>query len=846
MPERPVILLPEPVKASRDSKSPFNIRLNKPSFERQYNRLQPKFSILKDAFNKKSISIQDSPIGVNPEFAVVFEVMGTVDSFYTAVKNVEGLEWIFDKDFLNVEPDEDFYVIEQGERVEKDITGKVYCVMSNQEAMNQLLSCWKRYNDGESDVFARGYTGLRDIFTNIKNVRAWNEKDRIEETNIIDYWKEELEIVGSRAVPFEIELFYRNEEQKRNNASNYIRSEIELLNGKVLQECIISSITYHALLVELPPNVIQLLVEKYEQIKLVHIDDIMYFRPVCQSIFESASDAEEYVESIDEMGEHVIDSEPIVALFDGMPIQNHPLLKNRIIVDDPDDLEVGYESKNRHHGTAMASLILNGDLNKPDFVQQRIYVRPILKPKEVGPSNYQEIVPENWLIVDKIHTAVVSLYERDGDTEPKAPSIKVINLSLGDPARQLATVMSPLARLLDYLAYKYSVLFIVSAGNHDEVINFIDVSYSELKEMNEEEREKYFYSLIVENQRNFKVYSPAENLNGLTIGALYDDYCEMPENDRMICAVTKGYPSPISAFGKGYRSIITPDLFYRGGRKYIYKNAYGRNAWLLSNREPGCKVASPFETGQYGQAYTFGTSDATALISHEALRCYEVLNDIYISETGTMIGREFIPILLKGMLTHGASWDGIADRFSSIVGGSEKKLARWLGNGVPDIKRVEECTKNRVTLIGTGRLKREEGHIYTLPLPVDISSKIIKRKLTVTLAYFSPVEVTRQGYRGIQMWFDVLNREQLTPDRENSEWQAVRKGTLQHEIFEGERPIVWGDDKEIQIKVNCKEDAGKCSESIPYCIFVTFEVAEGTDVDVYSKVVEKVKPMMHA
>ena len=50
--ERPIILFPEPVIASRDTKGPVNIRINKSTFGRQYNRLQPAFSVLKDAFEK--------------------------------------------------------------------------------------------------------------------------------------------------------------------------------------------------------------------------------------------------------------------------------------------------------------------------------------------------------------------------------------------------------------------------------------------------------------------------------------------------------------------------------------------------------------------------------------------------------------------------------------------------------------------------------------------------------------------------------------------------------------------------------------------------------------------------
>ena len=119
------------------------------------------------------------------------------------------------------------------------------------------------------------------------------------------------------------------------------------------------------------------------------------------------------------------------------------------------------------------------------------------------------------------------------------------------PVRQLATLMSPLARLIDYMAYKYSVLFIVSAGNHPETIDMLECTFDELKGKEIYERSKEYFKCISANQRNIKVLSPAENINGLTIGALYDDYCDIDENNRAIFAVQKGLPSPISSYGKG-------------------------------------------------------------------------------------------------------------------------------------------------------------------------------------------------------------------------------------------------------------------------------------------------------
>ena len=197
------------------------------------------------------------------------------------------------------------------------------------------------------------------------------------------------------------------------------------------------------------------------------------------------------------------------------------------------------------------------------------------------------------------------------------------------------------------------------------------------------------------------------------------------------------------------------------------------------------------------------------------------------------------------MLSHSASWESIANKLSISMETPIKKLSKWLGNGIPNIERVIECTKERITLIGLGALNKDEGDIFRLPLPIDFSSRLMKRKLTVTLAYLSPIAFDKQSYRGAQLWFNIDDGgKALVPDRQNSDWQAVRKGTLQHEIFVGENPIVWNND-DLIVKVNCKEEAIKIRTAIPYCLFVSFEVAEGFDVDLYSDVSTKIHQRVH-
>ena len=106
---------------------------------------------------------------------------------------------------------------------------------------------------------------------NIKNIRTWNVEDRLAETHIVDYWRESLELDGDRMVPFEIELFYRHAEEKRQKAENLVKIEIEKLGGQVLNRSHIASISYHALLVQLPRNKIETLITQYEDIALMHV-----------------------------------------------------------------------------------------------------------------------------------------------------------------------------------------------------------------------------------------------------------------------------------------------------------------------------------------------------------------------------------------------------------------------------------------------------------------------------------------------------------------------------------------------------------------------------------------------
>jgi hypothetical protein len=129
-------------------------------------------------------------------------------------------------------------------------------------------------------------------------------------------------------------------------------------------------------------------------------------------------------------------------------------------------------------------------------------------------------------------------------------------------------------------------------------------------------------------------------------------------------------------------------------------------------------------------------------------------------------------------------------------------------------------------------------------LPFDFNKEKITRRLTVTLVNFTPIIPTRQVYRSAQLWFTFENnKKHFLDNRIDTDWQAAVRGSVQHEIFENEKIVAWGEDDVIQLKVNCRATTeNHPSGDVPYALMVSFEIKSDIDVDVYSKIVEKVRP----
>ena len=853
MQDKPILLFADKDMSERTKRMVGIVRLNFPDKTKQINRLSPKFSTLQSAWERGNLVVQNSPNAIEPEYSLIFEIAGDVASFYTAVNCLNnGTQKKFTPDGFaeivldlsdSMDVDNDFYCIDNktGERLKEktSMRSKLYCVSTNGKALQELLSLWKSYSTNPDFEFPKGKTGFRTVFNQLYDIRQWGIKERLEESGILEDWIGMMPDNGWEKVLCEVELFYTQNHSKRQLREDIVSRLVSDENGRVINSCIIAEINYHGLLIELPRKCVEKIVAK-EEVKLVNSEQIMFFHTTGQ-IFDNHGQSFQ--------GNHAPTSkspqnlEPIVALFDGLPQENHPYLQNYLIVDDPENYAQNYLVATRQHGTAMASLIIHGDLNNNKFSSSRkIYVRPIMRPDFDFNGNALEIVPKDVLLVDTIHTAVRRLFEPS--LGAVAPQVKIINLSIGDKSRVFIKSISPLARLLDWLSYKYNVLFIVSSGNHYSEFD-IGETFESFARKDLNERSNSILNIVDQQSRINRLLSPAASINALTIGAAFADYSALKEDSTVIAPCIDGAPHPISAVGRGINKSIKPDIIYFGGRNTIKKSFSNPNMVLWRDpvtREPGILSAAPFSAGDRIETYSYGTSNATALISHEATYCYDILEALV--KRGYNIDSEYFALLIKAMLTHGARWDDkILELYTQIIGKDKSDVVhKYLGYGFPDIRKACECSSQKAILLGFGDLKDGQADIYKLPLPFDFAKNKLERRLTLTLASFSPIISNRQKYRSVQVWA-TLEDTKSHWTRKNADWQAVLRGTLQHEIFDNNQTEVWGENDCLAIKVNCRNDADpKSTSTTKYALMVSFEIKEPIDYDVYEKIAERVRP----
>lgn len=832
----PILMFPKADTVDR-TKRPVNPPPPKmPSAGANWQRLEPTFATLQKMLDSRKAHLQETVEGADPREVVVLETAGRIDDFYKAVELVDGLEWLLEQD-MKGKPDKDFYFTDDdGKPTDKELSSRIYMISTNNEALRQMVSLFKQYVDSKEKKLPRGYGQFKTVFDQLRDMRFWDIQDRLDGLDI-DEWISDHH--DDEKVRFQIELWFRKSPNLQSEAQNRVDELVDACDGKILKRCVIQEIRYHALLVEVPGKNIGQLLTDMEEGSLIKCSDIMFFKVMPQMVVSPGEDeAEQAIDKV--IDEAKPTGQPVIALLDGYPYENHDLLEGRLNVDDPDEFNDGtYEFKYRIHGTEMASLIIHGDMSNPGkAIDTPLYVRPIMKPN-LKSSKIEEQIPEDILLVDLIHRAVRHMIIGDDGRPPAAPNVKIINFSIGDKVRMFVRSMSPLARLFDWLSYEYEVLFIISAGNNYQVFP-TDCSYTEFTRKPQEEISKLVTSELLKRKNQNRILSPAESINNITVGSVHVDDTVVPTYPVKVNPYECLHPAIYTPFGGGLKEGIKPDLVIAGGRELLEEKIIDHHNIYPTeyHAAPGLWVAFPGRSTS-SMRFDRGTSGSAALVSRAAYRCYKEMNEIlgYNGKSST-----HLHLLIKAMLAHGCSWDEIGeniDQFLPEDANSKVIKRQWIGYGYPNFDKALECNPNRVTVIGFSELERENAHVYSMPLPASMSNQKVKRRLTVTLAWMTPIACDNQKYRRVRLWAEPENVKRIIGDRIDvaDNW-ASRRGTLQHEVFEGDKRFTLDDNPVLKLKVNCADDAGGFKEKIKYAIAVTLEFAPAMEVGLFNEEVQ--------
>lgn len=757
-----------------------------------------------------------------PERLLVFEVTGSVQNFANAASRIPGLEFAGEEEL---------------EADEIDQNPEFYLLVPQLGALREIVSLWEGWErDG---TVPRNYTPWRDLFLQLRTVRPWGPADRVSPRNR-DYFRSIVDgAPDDELVRIEIELVFRASADASQSAEDEIAARIADSGGRIIHRSRREEFAYHAILADVSAAEVRRIAE-------LDLDSLAGADPIASIVPQSVGTP---IEAADRLGIDTARSlpanpEPIAAVFDAVPVQAHPLLAGRLSIDDPDDLEsraVG----TRIHGTAMASLVLHGDLNDPASpISRRVYFHPVM----YAPPSGAELFDSDRLVVDVIVEAVMCMRANGG------PQVIVVNLSLGDMNKPFSGKVSTWARALDYLAFTYGILFLASAGNAGDGVTLADYAdAAAFQAADPSDRTRAVFRGLDALKADRRVLAPGDSVNALTIGAWHRDSSMevFPAASPFPPYIDQEMPNLSSRLGPGLRRGTKPEALFAGGRQPVRLAPAAAPPVLLSHPHPsrywGMKVAAPPENGAMGLHFTIGTSAATALATHTAHRIFDALEDAYPQLMALMPLAERAA-LLKALLVHRASWRDVENFIRPIIDPAStlhhehwrREVCRYLGYGFVDPEDAIACAADRATMWATGTLPIEGSLAFDIPIPAALAASASVREVRATLAWFTPIRPGHLAYRAVKLKIDSLQTDALqiagvgTTTSQPSNSQA-ESGTIVHRRWRNARigPIANGASIPLQIQRE-RGQGTPIDEAVPFGLAVTIEMPGS--VQIYDQV----------
>jgi len=223
-----------------------------PGSAEQDRRLGPVFGRLREGLERERLQLTDEPEAAAPEYVLVLEVAGEMDEFIAAVAKVDGLEYLAEELGDRLEGTDIFAAVDSRTNRRTSLRRELFVVASDERAARELERLWGFWRSGQQ--LPRGWAAWKTVFERLITVRQWDDHDRLERTGVGEIWRADLADAGDDLIPFEIELWFRADPDRRVGERERLAEQLRAHRGRVLGEFVLRDIAYHGLLAELPAS----------------------------------------------------------------------------------------------------------------------------------------------------------------------------------------------------------------------------------------------------------------------------------------------------------------------------------------------------------------------------------------------------------------------------------------------------------------------------------------------------------------------------------------------------------------------------------------------------------------
>jgi subtilisin family serine protease len=534
-----------------------------------------------------------------------------------------------------------------------------------------------------------------------------------------------------------------------------------------------------------------------------------------------------------------------VCILDSGINSNHPLLKTAVA--ESESYVTGQDnSDDAGHGTAVAGIALYGDVENcasSNFWNPQIWLFSG-KILYTDPRTQNACFDEKT-IIKTITDAVTYFAEERG--------CRIFNLSIGNEnAPYDGRHIRGIAYVLDTLARKHNILFIVSAGNftgsQDPLIPV------------QSWRNEYPDYLINDVSM---IIDPAPALNVLTVGSTArhnanQDEQKYPEINALSPA-SENQPSPFTRHGPSVKGALKPDLIATGGNLASPMRTEGKQ-WNANYRGLGVLTLNHSFVGNALLKEISGTSFAAPYITHLAGR---LLNE-YPSSSANLLRALLVNHANLPSECNSTFSEEAKNQYKNNTKTKHRELVREIaGYGMVEEDILYRSTENAVVLMAEDKIENNAHYFYELPLPETyLRTNKATRELRVTLAYSPIVSTTRIDYTATRISYRLVKgtslgeiqrsfnqetkKETKTKNDASTTNRSINsqlrdKGTVQSSIWRLHR--LKPSEKWFVVVTRNDRDwgASMCLEQEPYALVVTVTDKDNLRANLYSEIRQRIQ-----